>query len=282
MAARTAASERSFAPTAAPIVFVAVLVGAVLGGLVSALLLTAAGSERQNGTGTLIAATVAGAVVLLVSWRLARSGSETASVQLGLVPRPAPIALGLLAAGAALVAVVVAAWTQVVDVRAALPIPAQITGGGVVDRLFGGAERGAVDVDLGVLAGLLGAGVVAPWTAEIVLRGVAMPALSAWRGPLLAVPVVSVLGLASGVGSVVDGDLILCVLVLQVVLSLLRLATGSLLPSIVLSSLVTGLALGVALNWSAVGASFTAVACAAASVGLTALAVLCLDAFDRS
>lgn len=183
MAAKPVASQRgSFAPTAALIVLVAVLVGALLGGLVSALVLTAAGSQRQNGAGTLIAATVAGAVVLATAWRLARPGSETASVQLGLVPRPAPIALGLLAAGAALVAVVVAAWTQVVDVRAALPIPAQITGGGVVDRLFGGAERGAVDLDLGVLAGLLGVGVVAPWTAEIVLRGVAMPALSAWRG----------------------------------------------------------------------------------------------------
>lgn len=265
-------------PSAAPIVLLAAIVGSLVGALVSALVLTAAGSDRQNGAGTLVVVSVAGAIVLVVIRWLARRGNETTTVQLALRPPSGLERWGLLVIVLAAVALTVSLWSLIVDVASAIPVPAQVAG--TVTGVLGGAQTGPVKLDPGVLAGVLGAGVITPWVAEVVLRGVALPALAAWRGPALAVALTSVAGLASGVGAVVESDLLFCVLVLQIGLCGLRLGTGSLLPPIILSGLVTGLAIGVALNWSAPVAILTAVLCALGATGLNMLAIAGLDALD--
>jgi membrane protease YdiL (CAAX protease family) len=274
-------TDSTWSPTTAGLVVLGAFAAVLVGALVAAVVLTAAGADRQTGTGTLLGSAVAVAATLLIVQRVAGRNPQSTAEQVGLRGMPVPRAAQLLVPAAAAIAVVVVVWGLLVDVNAALPAPDQITGARPIDRLLdGGQARGAIDVDVGIVAGIVGLGVLGPWLAELVLRGVVLPALAAWRGPLVAGIVVSVLGLTTGVGVIVESDLYLCVLALQGVLCLLYLNAGSLLPGIALSSLVTGLALAVSFDWSAPAAIVVAAACAAGSLGLTLAAVRGLALLD--
>lgn len=249
------------------------LLSGLLGAVIAAAVLSAAGSQRQTGAGTLIIWTVTAAGTLWVIHRVARRTQPITAARLGLRAVRVMPTLRPLAAGAAAVAALVASWSLFVDLGSALPAPDQIAAARPGDRLLDrGQGAGAVDADAGVIAGLVGLGVLAPWTSEILLRGFVLPALSTWRGPLPAAIAVSVLGATTGAGAVAGGELLACVLALQAVLCLLYLRTGSVLPGIVLSTLVTGLALGVALGWGAPGAIAAAASCAAGGLALSAAA----------
>ncbi len=150
------------------------------GALVAAVVLTAAGADRQTGTGTLLGSAVAVAATLLIVQRLAGRNPQSTAEQVGLRGMPVPRAAQLLVPAAAAIAVVVVVWGLLVDVNAALPAPDQITGARPIDRLLdGGQARGAIDVDVGIVAGIVGLGVLGPWLAELVLRGVVLPVLAA-------------------------------------------------------------------------------------------------------
>jgi len=245
------------------------LVASLVGAALSTVVLAAAGAEQQTGAGTLIIWAVTAAGTLWVIHRVAGRTAPPSPEQLGLRLIPATVAARVLVPGAVAVAALVALGSLLVDLASVLAVPDQITGARTVDRLLRPEERGAIEPDAGVLAGIVGLGVLAPWTVELLLRGFVLPALSAWRGPLVAGVLVSVLGAAtSWGGGVAGGELLVCVLGLQAVLCLLYLGTGSVLPGIVLSAFVTALALGAGLSWSAPAVFAVAAGCAAAGFAL--------------
>jgi len=105
---------------------------------------------------------------------------------------------------------------------------------------------------------------------ELLLRGFALPALSAWKGPFAAALIVSVLfgGFASLAGS---PGVALLSMGLGLVLCGLYLATGSLLPGIALAAAAAATALGAACALSIAGIAGLAAVCALSAVALAAV-----------
>ena len=102
---------------------------------------------------------------------------------------------------------------------------------------------------------------------EILLRGFAFPALSAWKGPLPAALIVAVPfgGLTSLAG---EPGLAVLSMLLGLALCALYVATGSLLPGIALASAASAVALGVACALPPAGVSGLALGCATVATAL--------------
>ena len=188
--------------------------------------------------------------------------------QLGLrAPDDPPRAL-VLAAGIALaLASIAAAWALLGDPREALSIPPELDTRTLTAQNFDLPLRQPVDFGPGLIASALARCVLPVVAGEILVRGFAFPALSAWRGPLVAALIVSVLfgGISqlSGAPGVAGLSMLL-----GVALCLLYLATGSLLPGIALAAGASSIALGAACALPPVQVALLALVCVGASVAL--------------
>ena len=217
----------------------------------------------------LSAAGVVGVVVLV-----ARLTRPVSGEQLGLRAPDDRAGALLLALGAAVaLGAVAAAWAVLGDPRGSLTVPAELDTRSLTAQIYDLPLREPVPFGPGLLASAL-AGCVLPVVAgEILLRGFALPALSAWKGVLPAALIVSVLfgGLTSIAGQ--PGVALLSML-LGLALCRLYLVTGSLLPGIALASAASAVALGVACALPAAGIAALAVGCALAATALGALPAL--------
>jgi membrane protease YdiL (CAAX protease family) len=247
------------------------MVVAVLAPLVAALPAAVAGLERTAPAIVLSAAVLSAAGVVAVVAAVARLTRPVSGEQLGLrAPDDLPGAL-VLGAGAALVLGALAAlWSVLGDPRGVLEVPPELDTRSLTARIYDLPLREPVPFGPGLIASAL-AGCVLPVVAgEILLRGFAFPALSAWRGPVPAALVVSVLfgGLASLAG---QPGLALLSMLLGLALCALYAATGSLLPGIALASAASACALGVACALPPAGIAVLALGCSLVATALGAL-----------
>ena len=252
---------------------VALLVAAAVAGLaplLSALPALAAGLDRSSPAIVLLAAVLSAAGVLAVVVFVARLTRPVTGEQLGLrMPEdPARATLLVLAAAVALAAVA-AAWQALGDLRGSLSIPSELDTRTLTAQIYDLPVREPVAFGPGLLASALARCVLPVVAAEVLLRGFAFPALSAWKGPLPAALIVAVLfgGLASAAGR--PGVAVLSML-LGLALCGLYLATGSLLPGIALSSSAAAVALGVACALPPLGIAALAAGCALAATAIGA------------
>jgi len=216
--------------------------------------------------GVLTSAAIVGTVILF-----ARLTRPVTGEQLGLrLPAdPVTAALLVLAAGVAL-AVLAAVWQLFGDLRASLDVPPELDTRTLTAQIYDLPLRDPVPFGPGLLVSAL-AGCVLPVVAgEILLRGFAFPALWAWKGPLPAALIVSVLfgGLTSLAGR--PGIAVLSML-LGLGLCALYLATDSLLPGIALASAASAVALGVACALAPAAIAGLALGCALVSVVVGAI-----------
>jgi membrane protease YdiL (CAAX protease family) len=244
------------------------LVVAAVAPLLAVVPAAVAGVERSSPAVVLLAAVLTAAGIVAVVTVIARLTRPVTGGQLGLrVPDDPPGAL-LAAAGAAVTLGVVAAlWSVLGDLRGSLAVPPELDTRSLTAQLYDLPLRDPVPFGPGLIASAL-AGCVLPVVAgEILLRGFAFPALSAWKGPLPAALIVSVLfgGLTSLAGQ--PGLAVLSML-LGLALCALYLATGSLLPGIALASAASAIALGAACALPPAGVAGLALGCAVVATAL--------------
>jgi membrane protease YdiL (CAAX protease family) len=265
-------------PAWPPLAGVFALVGAGLVAAVAPMLAAlpayAAGLERTTPAIVLLAAVLSSAGVVAVVVFVARLTRPVTGEQLGLrAPADVPGAM-LRALGAAVaLGAVAAAWSALGDLRGSLTIPAELDTRSLTARIYDLPLRDPVPFGPGLLASAL-AGCVLPVVAgEILLRGFALPALSAWKGLVPAVLIVSVLfgGLTSLAGQ--PGVAVLSML-LGVALCVLYVSTGSLLPGIALASAASAVALGATCALPAGGIAALAAGCSLVAAALGAIPAL--------
>jgi membrane protease YdiL (CAAX protease family) len=244
------------------------LVVAGVAPLLAAVPAAVAGVERTSPAVVLLAALLTAAGIVAVVTVIARLTRPVTGEQLGLrAPDDPPGALLLTAGAAVALGIVAALWSVLGDLRASLDVPPELDTRSLTAQLYDLPLRDPVPFGPGLVASAL-AGCVLPVAAgEILLRGFAFPALSAWRGPLPAALIVSVLfgGLTSLAGR--PGLAVLSML-LGLALCALYLATGSLLPGIALASAGSAVALGVACALPPAAVVGLAAGCAAAATAL--------------
>jgi membrane protease YdiL (CAAX protease family) len=227
-----------------------------------------AGLERTSPAIVLLAAVLTAAGMLAVVTAIARLTRPVTGEQLGLrVPGDPPRALGLTAAAAVALGVVAALWAVLGDLRASLDVPPELDTRSLTAQLYDLPVRDPVAFGPGLIASALARCVLPVVAGEILLRGFAFPALTAWKGPLPAALVVSVLfgGLTSLAGR--PGLAVLSML-LGLVLCALYVATGSLLPGIAIASAASAVALGFACALPPAGVAGLALGCALAATAL--------------
>jgi membrane protease YdiL (CAAX protease family) len=247
------------------------LVVAALAPLPALVPAAVAGVERTSSAIVLLAALLTAAGMVAVVTAIARLTRPVTGEQLGLrAPGDLPRALLLTAGAAAALGAVAALWAVLGDLRASLDVPPELDTRSLVAQLYDLPVRDPVPFGPGLVASAL-AGCVLPIVAgEILLRGFAFPALAAWRGPLPAALVVSVLfgGLTSLAGR--PGLAVLSML-LGLALCGLYVATGSLLPGIALASAASAVALGSACALPPAGVAALALGCALSATALAGL-----------
>ncbi len=259
-------------PAWPPLAGVFALGGALVAAAVAPLLVVVpaavAGLERTSPATALLAAVLTAAGIVAVVTVMARLTRPVTGEQLGLRAPDDPGGALLLTAGAAIALGAVAAlWAVLGDLRASLDVPPELDTRSLTAQLYDLPLRDPVPFGPGLIASAL-AGCVLPVVAgEILLRGFAFPALSAWKGPVPAALVVAVLfgGLTSLAGQ--PGVAVLSIL-LGLALCALYVATASLLPGIALASAASAVALGVACALPPAGVAGLAVGCALAATAL--------------
>lgn len=258
-------------PLAAAFALGGTMIVAVVAPLAAALPAAVAGLERTAPAIVLPAAALSATGVVAVVAAVARLTRPVTGEQLGLrAPDDVPRALVLTAAAAAAVGVLAALWSVLGDPRGALAVPPELDTRSLTAQTYDLPLREPVPFGPGLLASAL-AGCVLPVVAgEILLRGFALPALSAWKGPVPAALIVAVLfgGLTSLAGQ--PGVAVLSML-LGLALCALYGATGSLLPGIALASAASACALGVACALAPGGIAALALGCSVTATALGAV-----------
>ena len=272
-------------PAWPPLAGVFALAGALLVAVVAPLpaLVPAAvaGLERTAPAIVLLAAALSAAGIVTVVVVVARLTRPVTGEQLGLrAPDDRAGALVLSLGAAIALGAVAAAWALLGDPRGSLTVPAELDTRSLTAQIYDLPLREPVPFGPGLLASAL-AGCVLPVVAgEILLRGFALPALTAWKGLVPAVATVSVLfgGLTSLAGQ--PGVAVLSML-LGAALCALYVSTGSLLPGIALASAASAVALGAACALPAGGIAALAAGCALVALGLAAAPALRVRAAQR-
>jgi membrane protease YdiL (CAAX protease family) len=248
----------------------AVLVAAVAP-LLAAAPAAAAGLERSSPAIVLPAAVLSAAGIVAVVVAVARLTRPVSGAQLGLrVPDDLLGALMATAGAAVVLGAVAALWSMLGDLRGSLAVPPELDTRSLTAQIYDLPLRDPVPFGPGLIASAL-AGCVLPIVAgEILLRGFAFPALSAWKGPVPAALVVAVLfgGLTSLAGQ--PGVAVLSML-LGLSLCGLYVATGSLLPGIALASAASAVAFGVACALPPAGVAGLALGCVLTATALGAV-----------
>lgn len=241
--ARRPFRARDDAPPWPPWTAFAALVGAfalaLVGGLVVAAVAAAFGASLEDPPPAVnIAATFVQdgafiAVPLWLAWLVAR---RVTPGQLGLRPAPLWLAVGLSVVVAFAYLLLSGLWAALLD----LSEPDQLPDSLGVD------ESTAALVVVCVLVT-----VVAPIAEEVLFRGFMLGALANWRGPAVAAVITGVLFGLIHAGSA-DAAFLVPLGLLGILLALLRWATGSLVPCIVLHAVNNCVAFGVnAADWGA-------------------------------
>ena len=239
--------------------------------LVAAVPAVVAGVERTSPALALLAGVLTSAAIVGTVILFARLTRPVTGEQLGLrMPSDPATAVLLALAAAVALAVLAAIWQLFGDLRASLDVPPELDTRTLTAQIYDLPLRDPVPFGPALLVSAL-AGCVLPVVAgEILLRGFAFPALWAWKGPLPAVLIVSVVfgGLTSLAGQ--PGVAVLSML-LGLALCALYLATGSILPGIAVASAASAAALGVACALAPAAIAGLALGCALVSVALGAL-----------
>jgi membrane protease YdiL (CAAX protease family) len=258
-------------PLAAAFALGGSLVVATLAPLVAAVPAAIAGLERTSAAIALLAAVLTAAGIVAVVCLIARLTRPVSGEQLGLrVPDDAGGALLMAVAAAAALGAVAALWAVLGDLRSSLDVPAELDTRTPTAQIYDLPLREAVAFGPALIASALASCVLPVVAGEILLRGFAFPALWAWKGPLPAALIVSVLfgGLTSLAGR--PGLAVLSML-LGLALCGLYLVTGSLLPGIALASAASAVALGVACLLAPAAIAGLAAGCALLSLALGAI-----------
>ena len=190
-------------PLAAVFALGGALVVAMLAPLAAAIPAAIAGLERTSPAIALLAAVLTAAGIVAVVCAIARLTRPVSGEQLGLrAPDDQAGALLTTLAAAAVLGVVAALWAVLGDPRASLDVPAEIDTRTLTAQVYDLPLREAVPFGPGLIASALATCVLPVVAGEILLRGFALPALWAWKGPLPAALIVSVLfgGLTSLAG----------------------------------------------------------------------------------
>ena len=239
--------------------------------LVAAVPAAVAGAERTSPAIVLLAAVLTSAAILGTVILFARLTRPVTGEQLGLrLPSdPATAALPALGAGIAL-AVLAVLWQLLGDLRSSLDVPPELDTRTLTAQIYDLPLRDPVPLGPGLLVSALASCVLPVVAGEVLLRGFAFPALWAWKGPLPAALIVSVLfgGLTSLAGQ--PGIAVLSML-LGLALCALYLATDSLLPGIAVASAASAVALGAACALGPVAIAGLAAGCSLVSVALAAI-----------
>lgn len=258
-------------PPAAVCALAAALVVAALAPLGAAIPAAIAGLDRTSPAIALLAAVLTAAGIVAVVCATARLTRSVSGEQLGLrAPDDPAGALLTTLAAAAVLGVFAALWAVLGDLRGSLDVPAEVDTRTLTAQIYDLPLREAVPFGPGLIASALATSVLPVVAGEILLRGFAFPALWAWKGPLPAALIVSVLfgGLTSLAGR--PGVAVLSML-LGLTLCALYVATGSLLPGIALASAGSAVALGFACALAPAAVAGLAVGCALVSVALGAV-----------
>ena len=234
----------------------------LLGTLLAAVAFAGAGAAAGKLAVALLSA--AGTVAAL-TWLAAHTGRlEPARFGLRPVdPRRAVEAVAVAAAVLAAVCGVLAAAGALGGVR----VPRELSRLDGLDWTAGFGEP-AVGLDAAAVASLLARAVLAVTVLELVLRGVALPALARLLGPWPAIGVTALLGAVSFGTIAGDGRLLVPALALGLLLGPLAVATGSIVPGAGLAAGFAGAALAVACGWGPLGAAVVALACATLVAGV--------------
>jgi hypothetical protein len=238
----------------------AALGGSWAAGVLATVLAAVAFSGAGAAAGRLAVALLSGAgTVAVLAWLAARTG-RLAPDRFGLRPVDPRRALEALAVAGALLAAACGALA-VAGVIGEPRVPRELSR---LDGLSWAAGSGEppVPFDAAAVAALLGRAVIGVAVLELVLRGVALPALARLIGAWPAIGVTAVLGAVSFGAIAGDGRLLLPALVLAALLGPLAVATGSIVPGAGLSAAFAGAALAGACGWGPLAATVVALACA--------------------
>jgi membrane protease YdiL (CAAX protease family) len=230
-----------------------------------------AGAGRTPPAVVLLAGVLGAAAVIGTVIVFARLTRPVTAGQLGLRTPDDPAIALLLALGAMVALTVLAAlWQLAGDLRGSLEVPPELDTRTLTAQIYDLPLREAVPFGPALLVSALASCVLPVVAGEILLRGFAFPALWAWKGPVPAAVIVSVLfgGLTSIAGR--PGLAVLSML-LGLALCFLYAATGSLLPGIAVASAASAVALGAACALDPAAIAGLAGGCALVSVVLAAV-----------
>jgi hypothetical protein len=232
----------------------------VAGAVVAAVAFGGAGAVAGKVAATLVSA--AGTVAVLV-WLAARTG-EVSPGRFGVRPVEPARALHATAVAAAFLGAACAALAAL-GVLPDLRVPRELSS---LDGVAwaGGFGEPAVALDAAAVTALLARAAIGVIVLELVLRGVALPALARLIGAWPAIGATAVVGAVAFGAIAGDGRLLLPALALGAMLGPLAVATGSIVPGAGLSAAFAGAALAASCGWSPPGAAGTALAAAALTV----------------
>jgi len=266
-------------PLAGVAALVAAGVAAGFAPLLAAVPAVATGGDRAQPGIVLLGAVLAAAAVVAVVVALARLTRPVTPEQLGLrAPDDVPHAVLLFAGAALALGAVATAWALLDGLQ--VVVPPEVDTRTLTAQAYDLPVREPVEWGPGLLASALARCVLPVVAGEILLRGFVLPALIGWRGPVPAIAIVAVV--FGGAGQLVGtpGIAVLSML-LGVLLCLLYLATGSLLPGVVLAAVAAAVGFGTACALPPAEVAALAAGCALAALGLAAAPVLRLRSARR-